>query len=150
MRPVIVIMQSQKKDLAFYEVEAVLDRRLFNNKVYYLVKWKDFSEEDATWEHSRRLPYIRPLIRKFNANAKQGTKPSASTQSVSFLNIAERNKLRHTHTQPVERDLSPEYPSPLEKDEKDEKDEERLVEKPKKCTLKAIASERQRKLREEQ
>jgi hypothetical protein len=104
MRPAIVIMQGQKKDLAFYEVDAVLDRRLFNNKVYYLVKWKDFPEEEATWEHSRRLPYIRPLIRKFNANAKQSTKLSANTQSVSFVNTNDR-KLRQT--QPNELGLSP-------------------------------------------
>lgn len=99
-----IIMSSQKKDLPFYEVESVLDRRLFNNKVYYLVKWKGFSEQEATWEHSRHLPYIRPLIRKFNANVKH-TKISAKTQSVAFVNTPDSHNLRNT--QPIERDLSP-------------------------------------------
>ena len=35
--------------LPFYQVEDVLDRKLINNKVYYLVKWRDYPAEDATW-----------------------------------------------------------------------------------------------------
>jgi hypothetical protein len=31
--------------IPFYEVEDVLDRRLINNKVYYLVKWKGYPIE---------------------------------------------------------------------------------------------------------
>jgi hypothetical protein len=35
---------------AEYEVEAIRGRRLFRNKVQYLVKWKGFSEKENTWE----------------------------------------------------------------------------------------------------
>jgi hypothetical protein len=99
MRPALTInyiMHGQRKDLPYYEVDAVLDRRVFSNKVYYLVKWRGFPEEQATWEHSRLLPYIRPLIRQFNANAKQSRGLGITTRSVSIANYSERKKQRPT------------------------------------------------------
>lgn len=63
-------MQESKPDLTFYPVEAILDRKLIQGKVYYLVKWKDFPKEEATWEYSKKLPFIKPLIRSFNHKTK--------------------------------------------------------------------------------
>jgi hypothetical protein len=78
-------MQKTNSEPIFYEVDAVLDRRLIQGKVYYLVKWKGYPESEATWEYSRRLPYIRPLIRKFNINAKlQRERTTCFPNSVPF------------------------------------------------------------------
>lgn len=38
-----------KKDDEIYEVEEIVDRKLENNLVYYLVKWKNYASKDNTW-----------------------------------------------------------------------------------------------------
>lgn len=57
-------------DLPYYPVEDVLDRKLDDGKVYYLVKWKGFSQEQATWQRANNLKYIKPLIKRYNERQK--------------------------------------------------------------------------------
>lgn len=38
-----------------YTVEKILDRKKVGNKIKYLVKWKGFSKNDATWEDAKKL-----------------------------------------------------------------------------------------------
>lgn len=33
----------------YYEVDKLLNKRIVNNKAEYLVKWKGYSDEEATW-----------------------------------------------------------------------------------------------------
>lgn len=33
-----------------YEIEAILDHKVINNQLKYLIHWKNYSEVDATWE----------------------------------------------------------------------------------------------------
>lgn len=68
----------------FYAVEDIIGRKIINSKVYYLVKWKDFSEEEATWEYSRSLPYIRPLINRFNAKVRNEKERSVVSRNSSL------------------------------------------------------------------
>lgn len=79
------MMQTHRSpDLPFYTVEEILGRKIMNNRVYYLVKWKDFPEEEATWEYSRSLPYIRPLIRNFNARARNEKERTNASRNLSL------------------------------------------------------------------
>ena len=77
--------------LPFYQVEDVLDRKLINNKVYYLVKWRDYPVEDATWEQARTLPYIKPLIRQYHIRNKDH-RNEASTYLNQSVNLPRKNK----------------------------------------------------------
>jgi hypothetical protein len=50
-----------------YEVEDILDSRLYRGKVQYLIKWKDYPTEDNTWEPaSMILEDIPKLVKKFH------------------------------------------------------------------------------------
>ena len=42
----------------FYKVEAIIGRRIKFGKKQYLIKWKDFPEEQATWEPIKNLENI--------------------------------------------------------------------------------------------
>jgi len=57
-----------------YYVEEVLDKRIFNGKTEYLIKWEGWSEQDSTWEPIDNLQNIKNLIDKFEKERKEAKK----------------------------------------------------------------------------
>ena len=57
-----------------YEVEKVLGIQLVDEHHYYLVKWKNFPESEATWESEKDVPksickeFIQALDISFKGN----------------------------------------------------------------------------------
>ena len=60
--PPITIPETNKKE---YEVENILDKRLFRGKPQYLVKWKGYPLHDATWEPLKHLDNAKKTINEF-------------------------------------------------------------------------------------
>ena len=53
-RDVVVVHLSDRKSsrstrMGKLMVEKILDRKIINGEVYYLLKWKDFDNTDNTW-----------------------------------------------------------------------------------------------------
>ena len=48
-----------------YEVESILDKRTFHQKMQYLVKWKSYHESDCTWELVENLENAKEILAKF-------------------------------------------------------------------------------------
>ena len=48
-----------------YEVERILDSKLKKSRVFYLVKWAGYSEDDATWEPASNLKNCKKLIEEY-------------------------------------------------------------------------------------
>ena len=68
--PPPVLVQDQVE----YKVEDILDSRIFQNKLQYLVHWKGYTPQDATWEPKASLENSRDLIQKFHL--RNPNKPS--------------------------------------------------------------------------
>ena len=49
-----------------YEVEAVLDSRVWRNKLQYLVGWKGYGSEERTWEPAENLENAKEAIAAFH------------------------------------------------------------------------------------
>ncbi len=48
-----------------FEVEKILQKRIFKNKVEYLVKWKGYDVYDSTWEPLSNLTNCQSLLKQF-------------------------------------------------------------------------------------
>ena len=55
-----------EKDLNDYVVKKIVDStQNEDNELYYLVKWKGYSEDENTWEPGRNLEHLKTKVRDF-------------------------------------------------------------------------------------
>jgi hypothetical protein len=61
-----------KVDNDRFEFEKILERKVENNKIYYLVKWKNYPKKNATWELKTELIKDVPqAVKLFEAKLKK-------------------------------------------------------------------------------
>ena len=60
--PTPIIVDAQQE----WIVEEILDSRIFYNKLQYLVKWKGYSQEEASWEPKDNVTNSPLLIKAFH------------------------------------------------------------------------------------
>jgi hypothetical protein len=65
-----------------YEVEEVLNSRIWRNQLQYLVKWKGYTSEHNTWEPESHLKGCQELVQTFHRSHPQLSAPQKS--SISF------------------------------------------------------------------
>lgn len=49
-----------------YEVESILDKRVYRGRTKYLVKWKGYARKDATWQAAKDLSGAKRLVAQYN------------------------------------------------------------------------------------
>lgn len=68
-RPAPVVQSNETEPE--WEVEAILNKRTRGRKVFYLVKWKGYPMEEASWEPEDHLTNSQAVIREFEEREKQ-------------------------------------------------------------------------------
>jgi hypothetical protein len=71
------------EDSKFYEVEKIIGKKKIDGKTNYLVKWKNYSESQATWQELSTLEYVKPLIKEFNDELKSRRKSNSRSNKSS-------------------------------------------------------------------
>jgi hypothetical protein len=51
-----------------YEVEEIIDARLWRNQKQYLIKWRDYPESDNSWEPLKNITHAENAITDFHDN----------------------------------------------------------------------------------
>jgi Chromo (CHRromatin Organisation MOdifier) domain len=50
-----------------YEVEAILDKRKRGRKIEYLIKWKNYPDDELLWEFKEYLLHSQRKVQEFEA-----------------------------------------------------------------------------------
>lgn len=51
-----------------YEVEKIINCKLYKNKKYYLIKWLCYPIPESTWEPKANIKHLSSMLKKFDAN----------------------------------------------------------------------------------
>ena len=72
-----------------YEIKAIQDSAIYAKEVdghfsglYYLVAWKDYPEEENTWESSLAVMHLRKMVSTFHKDHLE--KPTATSVPLDF------------------------------------------------------------------
>ena len=58
-----------------YEVEEVVDSRMFRNKLQYLVHWKGYPVSERTWEPAAHMAHAQELVADFHRKHPSAPRP---------------------------------------------------------------------------
>ena len=75
--PPVIINDNEPK----YEVEDILDSKLFRRRLFYLVKWKDYLDTENYWEPAAHLKNIPLLIKCFHLHYPSKPGPTIRTRT---------------------------------------------------------------------
>ena len=87
-----------------YEVEKILDYKLIDGRTHYLVKWKDYSDNENTWEPKRNLMQnCSEDVEEFHRqNPAMATRTNPTTSPPRALTAKENQESgSHQEDQPV-------------------------------------------------
>lgn len=71
------------EDSKYYDVQKIIGKKKVNGKTVYLVKWKNYSESEATWQELSTLQYVKPLIKLYNDEEKNRRKSNSRSNKSS-------------------------------------------------------------------
>eukprot|EP00347_Sterkiella_histriomuscorum_P011847 403370879 len=76
-----------ENDASIFTVEKILDKKKEGRRVYYMVKWEGFSEDQATWEPLSNLQNVKELLKEFDRQYELGNMSNNShSTSISMSN----------------------------------------------------------------
>lgn len=53
-------LRNRWDDSSIYEVEAILNKRLFKGKIQYLIQWKGYGLSENSWEPRENIESVTP------------------------------------------------------------------------------------------
>ena len=65
-----------------YKVEAIMDKRKRGRKIEYLVKWKDYPDDESLWEPREHLLYSQKKVQEFKVTPRTLTIEAKKTADV--------------------------------------------------------------------
>ena len=91
-----------------YEVEAIIDSRLSQGKLQYLVKWKGYPNEEMTWEAEENLGNARDAVEDFHKRRPAAPRRiRASLTFIPLVNYTETTGAVHDWTKGRSRGRDP-------------------------------------------
>ena len=82
-----------------YKVKAICDSAIYARestghlpRLYYLVSWKDYLEEENTWEPASAVQHLRKLINLFHKD--HSDKPTATSEAIDTAPLMARPTIK--------------------------------------------------------
>jgi len=68
----------------FFTVEKIIDKKKEGKKLFYLVKWEGYPEEQNTWEPVANLSNVKDLVKEFEKKNELSTSLNQASTSLSI------------------------------------------------------------------
>ena len=75
-----------------YEVERIVDQRIVQNGVLYLVKWRGWPKESNTWEPEENVANYKQILQNYHKKCKVLVSGSASIGSPTYRAVEKFKK----------------------------------------------------------
>jgi hypothetical protein len=82
-----------------FEVEAILDSKVYYHKVQYLVKWKGYNHSHDSWEPISHVSNSKALVKKFHTDHPDAPKPVSWTNPCPVAALFVQNVFNHASTE---------------------------------------------------
>ena len=84
---------NKNKKKSFYYVEDILGKEKINGRLRYLVKWKGYPLQDATWEPAKNLTNAKCIVKNFELKLKiKANQAKKNNKNFEFLEDCEKLK----------------------------------------------------------
>jgi hypothetical protein len=86
------------EEFEYYNVEKIRNRRFSpkRQKMFYLVKWENYPEEDNSWEPEDNLESVAHLLQRFNAKWEKREQKRAKAKKDKLDRMAATKKLKES------------------------------------------------------
>jgi hypothetical protein len=70
----------------YYEVEKIVNKKLGpNGRIFYLVKWVGYTEDEMTWEPIENLETVRYLVEKFDHEVENANNMEINSENMDHI-----------------------------------------------------------------
>ena len=74
---------SDSDNVDFFTVERIIEKKREGKKLFYLVKWEGYPEEQNTWEPVSNLSNVKDMIREFEKKIELGITANQTSTSIT-------------------------------------------------------------------
>ena len=85
------MLENEKSEGEFYNIEKILDRRKTNGKFEYKIKWEGYPMSQSTWEPMKNLESAKELVEEYDlthpiTNQQKSSKSEYKKKDATFIN----------------------------------------------------------------
>jgi len=94
-----------------YEIEKIVDERVYRNKMCYLVRWRNFKSDSDTWEPEDQFKDAQDVLTEWEATKQKKAERAVVAKEKRDAKKAERAAAKKAAKEAAKENAEPEKPA---------------------------------------